>query len=97
MVAFNERGRVVERGADCCDACQKSFPRPTHPLPRFLRDDWLLRRQEKSFPKKAGRLARAEQRAGSDRSNPVEKRPWELAVPCARAPATFGRRFEAWR
>src|SRR5437879_7340635 len=81
---FNERGRV-ERGAECCDAFRKFFPRPTHTLPRFVGDDSAGHRHENSFLRKAERLAKAEKQAGSNRSNPVDKSPRELAF--ARATA----------
>src|SRR6266481_8802450 len=85
---FNERGRV-ERGAECCDAFRKFFPRPTHTLPRFVGDDSAGHRHENSFLRKAERLARAEKQAESNRLNPAEKRPRESAIPRATTLRTF--------
>src|ERR1700720_536198 len=87
LALFSERGRV-ERGAECCDAFRKFFPRPTHTLPRFVGDDSAGHRQN-SFLRKAERLARAEKRAESNRLNPGEKRPRESAFPRATTLRTF--------
>src|SRR6266705_1741298 len=84
LAPFNERGRV-ERGAECCDAFRKFFPRPTHALLRFVGDDSAGHRHENSFLKKADRLAGAEERAESNRLNPAQKRPRESAFPRATA------------
>src|SRR6266704_985565 len=91
LAPFNERGRV-ERGAECCDAFRKFFPRPAHTLLRFVGDDSAGHRHENSFLKKAERPARAEERAESNRLNPAEKRPRESAFPRARALRMFRSR-----
>src|SRR5713101_7100540 len=91
LAPFNERGRV-ERGAECCDAFRKFFPRPTHTLLRFVGDDSAWHRHENSFLKKAERLAGAEKRAESNRLNPAEKRPRESAFPRATTLRTFRSR-----